>query len=276
MGNGGVDCAAGVDGVVGDGLEDADDAFCVGDDDEREVVHGKLVEEGGIDDEGGRAAEIVCSIGWSDGRECVGGVGEIVCSVGWRKGSGGRRWGIGWDSLGEEAVEVGFVAGDGEDRGRELDRHADALSAPIGEEEKGGDGVGRGEVGQPAGNVEGRERNRLVRVDGMGWVCKIGERLAEEGVAATGEVDGDGVVRRESGGKSCVESGEGCGDRGWRGFVELLKGWEGDAVGVEIVERLRRLGAGIGGVGGVAGAVSERRARRWGWRARARVRASLV
>ena len=227
MGNGGVDGAAGVDGVVGDGLEDADDAFCVGDDDEREVVNGKLVEEGGVDDEGGGSAEIICSVSWSDGSGC-------------------GRWGIRWDGLGKEAIEVGLVAGDGEDRRRELGGHADALGAPVGEQEKRGDGVACREIGQFAGGVEGDEGNGFVWIGGMRGVGEVGERLAEEGVAAASEGDGDGIVGGKGGGKSCVEGGEGCGDGGWRSFIELLEGCKGDAVGVEIVERLRRLGAGIG------------------------------
>jgi len=100
VGDGGVDGTAGVDGVVGDGLEDAEDALGVGDEDEGEVVDGELVEEGGIDNEGGGAAEIVCSVARSDGSECGGGGDEIVCSVGWSDGSGGGRWGIRWDGLG--------------------------------------------------------------------------------------------------------------------------------------------------------------------------------
>ena len=116
------------------------------------------------------------------------------------------------------------MTGDREDRLREFGGHADALGAPVREEEKGGDGVGCWEVRQPVRNVEGGERNGLAGIGGMRGVGEVGERLAEEGVAAAGEVDGDGVVGGEGGGKSCVEGGEGCGDGGWRGFVELLKG----------------------------------------------------
>jgi len=77
-------------------------------------------------------------------------------------------------------------------------------------------------------------------------VVEIGERLAKKGVSATRHGDRDRVIRGEGCGQGGVERRERWGDRGGRGFRELLEGGEGDAVGVELVEGLWRLGSGIG------------------------------
>lgn len=57
----------------------------------------------------------------------------------------------------------------------------------------------RGQVGQ-VGEIEGGERYRPVWIGGMRGVVEVGQGLAEEGIAATGQGDGDRVVGVESGG----------------------------------------------------------------------------
>ena len=81
--DGRVDGAAGVEGIVGYRLEDTEDALGVGDDEERDVIDGKLTEERGINDERGSSTEIV---------------GCVCCGEsGWR---GVVLWGIRWEGLG--------------------------------------------------------------------------------------------------------------------------------------------------------------------------------
>jgi len=110
------------------------------------------------------------------------------------------------------------VAGDGEDGVRELGGRPEALRAPVGKEEKRGDGVSCWELRQNRSDVEGGEGDGLVRVGGMRGAGEVGQRLAKECVAAAGKGDRDGFVGGEDGRKSGVERGQGCGDDDGRRF----------------------------------------------------------
>ena len=95
---------AGVEGGLGRGLDEADDAGGVGGDEERKVGRGELLEGCGRDDEGGGVVEEVgCGLGFDD-LGFVGSVGVMVvgCWVDW----GSYRWRI----LGQERLNVDILA----------------------------------------------------------------------------------------------------------------------------------------------------------------------
>ena len=138
--------------------------------------------------------------------------------------------------LGEQSVEVDVVLADAIERWHELRSHANALSAPIREEEK---------------------RCCCAEVDfNVVWIVrwfakKIGRRSdvrqggTQKSVLTAEFGDQDGVVGRQVRWKRCIQLGDGsC--RGFGLVGELLEGGESDGVTVDGVERKRPLCGGSG------------------------------
>jgi hypothetical protein len=103
--------------------------------------------------------------------------------------------------LGEQGIEVdvtGVTLVDAVERRKDLLGEADALGAPVREQEENG-GVAVFAI-DARGFVRGEERER--KRNGR-------EMSAQKGVLAAGFVDGNGVVGCESGRKSRVEFGYG-------------------------------------------------------------------
>jgi len=222
-----VEEVAGVEGGFTGGLDEADDAFGVRGDEEREVGGGELGEGRGGNDKGRGAAELFggglrwLGLGWVGTR-------RFEFCEGWFRRAFG--WGGDWRGrLREEGVEVDFAFADAEEGGKNLLGQANTLGAPVGEEEENGGGA---VVGIDArGLADSEER----KGEGDG-----GERCAKKSVLTAGFADGDGVVGFES----CRESGVqfGYGFCGLRITGELLERGEGEAVGVEGVDGDGRLG----------------------------------
>jgi hypothetical protein len=219
-----------VEGGFAGGLDEADDAFGVGRDEEREVGGGELCDGGGGNDESWGTAKLLgCGLRW------LGRGGLIVRRFSFCEGW--FRWAFGWGSdrrgrLCEEGVEVdlvGFPSVYSVERRQDLLGQADALGTPFGEQEENG----RGAVvivdarGLAYGKEGERERNG-------------GKGCAEKCVLTAGLVDGNGVVGYERCGQSSVQFGYGfC--SGLRIIDELLERGEGEAAGVESMDGDRGL-----------------------------------
>lgn len=119
---------AGIESVFGCGLNEANDSFRIGGDEQREVSRGKPDERFGRNDERGCAAEqigrILLNRSFGFGGGLCGGFGFKRGARG--SGHGGRR-------LREEAVEMDAALADAEEGGENLLGHANALGAPVGE-----------------------------------------------------------------------------------------------------------------------------------------------
>src|SRR6266403_1069811 len=137
-----VEEVAGVEGGFAGGLEETDDAFMVGRNEERKVSGSELGEGGGGNDEGWGAAKLLgCCFRWPG----LGGFdarGFKFCESWFRRAFG--RGGDWRRRLREEGVEVNFAdiaSVNTVERRQDLLGHTDAMRAPFGEEQENGGGA---------------------------------------------------------------------------------------------------------------------------------------